>query len=94
MNATIVIQNLKCGGCANTVKNKLSEIEGLQDIEVVVETGLVKFQYNDLSVLDMAKRKLKSVGYPEVDTENSLITKAKSYISCATGKMSNKLKHE
>ena len=90
MNATIVIQNLKCGGCANTVKNKLSEIEGLQDIEVVVETGLVKFQYNDLSVLDMAKRKLKSVGYPEVDEENSLITKAKSYISCATGKMSNK----
>ncbi|PNQ75194.1 heavy metal transporter [Hanstruepera neustonica] len=87
MNAAIVIQNLKCGGCANTVKNKLSEIEGLQDIHVDIDNSVVAFQYSLEEQLTKAKDRLKAIGYPEQNAANSMITKAKSYISCATGKM-------
>lgn len=88
MNASIIIQNLKCGGCAHTVTSKLSEIEGLQNVQVNVEDSLVTFQYINETQIAQAKLKLKSLGYPELDQANSMITKAKSYISCATGKIS------
>ena len=88
MNASIIIQNLKCGGCAHTVTSKLSEIEGLQNVQVNVEDSLVTFQYDNETQIALAKSKLKTLGYPELDEANSVITKAKSYISCATGKIS------
>ena len=34
------------------------------------------------------KEKLKTLGYPEDGEANSLGSKAKSYVSCAIGKMS------
>jgi copper chaperone CopZ len=30
----ILIANLKCSGCENTIKNKLSEIEGVENVSV------------------------------------------------------------
>ena len=34
------------------------------------------------------KQKLRSLGYPSIEDENGLVSKAKSFVSCATGKMS------
>jgi hypothetical protein len=36
----------------------------------------------------MVKDKLKSLGYPSIDDENTLTSRAKSFVSCATGKLS------
>ena len=88
MNANIFVQNLKCGGCAQTIKNKLSEITGIVEIEVHIESGLIEFGYDDSSILNDAKKLLKSIGYPDIDDANSMLTKAKSYVSCAAGKIS------
>jgi len=33
------------------------------------------------------KEKLKSLGYPSIEDTNGVITKAKSFVSCATGKL-------
>jgi len=35
------------------------------------------------------KEKLSKMGYPEVGDSNTIVHKAKSYVSCATGKMSS-----
>jgi hypothetical protein len=35
------------------------------------------------------KEKLKSIGYPSIDVANTFASKAKSFVSCATGKISS-----
>ncbi|WP_417237893.1 heavy-metal-associated domain-containing protein [Bizionia sp.] len=89
MKTTLEIQNLKCGGCAHTVSTKLADVAGVEHVSVSVESNEVSFDYASEADLVAAKQKLKSLGYPEFDAANSVVTKAKSFISCATGKMAN-----
>lgn len=89
MNTTIEIQNLKCHGCANTITTKLSNLEGVKDVVVNNETDSVSFNYENDSVLAEAKTLLHSLGYPVVGDKNALTTKAKSFVSCAIGRMSS-----
>ena len=88
MKTTLYIQNLKCGGCANTITKNLSTIEGIQNITVNVEESAVGFSYANDDQLNTVKDKLKVLGYPEDGAANSLGSKAKSYVSCAIGKIS------
>ncbi len=88
MNTSLIVQNLKCGGCANTITNKLSEIANISDINIDIDASKVSFNFiNDTDAIAV-KEKLKSLGYPTVEDENSLTAKAKSFVSCATGKFS------
>ena len=53
-----------------------------------MEESKVSFTYfNDVDAL-MVKDKLKALGYPSVEDDNNLMSKAKSFVSCATGKLS------
>ena len=88
METTLYIQNIKCGGCANTITKNLTTLEGIQNITVNVEESAVGFSYANDDQLNTIKDKLKVLGYPEDGTANSLGSKAKSYVSCAIGKMS------
>ena len=88
MKTSIIVQNLKCGGCANTINNKLSEIENISDIEVKVEESKVSFNYSKEADAFAVKDTLKALGYPSIDDDNNLVSKAKSFVSCATGKLS------
>jgi copper chaperone len=85
---TIEISNLKCGGCANSIKKGILELDGITDVSVDLETSKVIINTKDDSVLKAAKNKLATMGYPEVGDSNTIIHKAKSFMSCATGKMS------
>ena len=87
METIIHIQNLKCGGCANTITKGISAIDGVKDISVQVEESTVTFSYDNEEQVKEVKNKLKSLGYPEDGQENTLGVKAKSYVSCAIGKM-------
>ncbi len=87
MKHVIEIQNLKCQGCAKTIENNLNTIEGLVLIEVDVEKSSVILQINTENSLPLIKNKLREIGYPPVGMKNTVITKAKSFVSCATGKM-------
>ena len=87
MKASIYIQNLKCGGCAHTISTKLSEFDSISDIDVNVDDNNVSFNYDNVSDLELVKAKLKTLGYPTVDDKNDLLLKAKSYVSCASGKI-------
>ncbi len=88
METKIYIENLKCGGCAATIKKGISAIEGVSDINVIVDESLVEVTTTN-DVIKAVKEKLSKMGYPEVGDVNSFLHKAKSYVSCATGKMSS-----
>ncbi len=84
---TINIQNLKCGGCANTITTKIAAVEGITNVAVSVEDATVSFNHETEANVTAAKEKLAAIGYPEVGDKNSVVSKAKSFVSCATGKM-------
>lgn len=84
---SVIVQNLKCGGCANTVKNKLSELEGVSAVEVNVETAEVVFNLKDENLMQRVTDKLAAIGYPIVGDENTLKQKAQSFVSCVVGRV-------
>lgn len=88
MKTQIYIQNLKCGGCANTIIKNVSNIELVSNVTVNVEENSVNFDLANQDKLVEVKVILKKIGYPEDGETNSLGSKAKSYVSCAIGKMS------
>lgn len=88
MRKTIEIQNLKCGGCANTVITKLNTLETISNVEVEIETFKVSFDYTSSNDLTLVEKKLIQLGYPPVGLDNTITSKAKSFVSCAVGKIS------
>ncbi|WP_370424558.1 heavy-metal-associated domain-containing protein [Tenacibaculum dicentrarchi] len=86
MTQEIYIENLKCGGCANTIINGLTAIKGVNEVKVDVEKSLVTLNATQESLI-LCKEKLAKLGYPEVGSENTVLHKAKSFVSCAVGKI-------
>ena len=94
MKHTFQVENLKCGGCENTIQKKLKELNGLEEIEVNIEDKVVTVFTNATAVdgiRNLISQKLTSLGYPEAGQEgsNTLKTKATSVVSCAIGKITN-----
>ncbi len=88
MISTVKIQNLKCHGCANTIVTQLSKLDGIENVSVNNETDEVSFSHNSETTFKTAKKKLSDLGYPMEGETNSLPKKAKSFVSCAVGRMS------
>ena len=87
MKHTVGIQNVKCGGCAKTIRNSVSEIEGVGMIHVDHDAHTISFESNEDTVPLVVKR-LDELGYPVDESDNSLVKKAKSFVSCARGRVS------
>jgi copper chaperone CopZ len=85
---TINILNLKCNGCASTIKKGLLSIEDVTEVEVTLENSEIKINEVSEKTFLTVKTKLSKMGYPEVGDTNTVLHKAKSFVSCATGKMS------
>ena len=84
---TIQIENLKCGGCANTIKKGLLKLNGVSDVVININSSEVTIPTDDEAVLIKVKEKLSSMGYPELGEDNTVMKKAKSYVSCAVGRI-------
>jgi copper chaperone len=86
MELNIQVENLKCGGCINTVKKAVLNSQGVKDVEIDLETGMITIQSaNEINEAEIVQ-KLAQLGYPKVG-ENDLGKKIKSYVSCAIGKL-------
>lgn len=85
----ITVQNLKCGGCANTIKKNLEKIRGVSNISVEVENGVVTFDSGLELKVETVEKSLRSLGYPPINDENTFSAKAKSYVSCGMGRIMN-----
>lgn len=88
METIIYIENLKCGGCAATIRKGVLAVDGVQEMQIDVAESMVSVTAAN-KVIPAVKEKLSKMGYPEVGNANTLLHKAKSYVSCATGKMSS-----
>jgi len=89
MSYLIAVENIKCGGCANTIKHKLAGIQGVENVAVNIEAGEVTIEGEDAG-RDIVTAKLLQLGYPEKGTAEGLraaTAKAKSFVSCAIGRM-------
>lgn len=86
MTTDIQIENLKCGGCAATIKKGLLSLDNIEDVAVDVEKSIVSVT-SGKDILEKVKEKLSKLGYPEVGDKNTVLHKAKSFVSCAVGKI-------
>jgi copper chaperone len=81
----IQVENIKCGGCMNSIKNALNQLPLVDEVTIDKDTETITVIGDiDLSILI---EKLNALGYPEKG-KNTTLKKAKSYVSCAIGKMS------
>ena len=87
METILEIQNLKCGGCAHTITKKLIELVGIKNITVDTNSNSIKINSTNEKALEEAKTLLYKLGYPVQGGNNSFGTKAKSFVSCAIGKI-------
>jgi copper chaperone len=84
MTSTFIVENIKCGGCANSITNRINKITGVQKVDVNIEEQAITvdgaFDENEITSA------LMSMGYPRVG-ENDILKKAKSFVSCAIGRI-------
>lgn len=78
------VENIKCEGCIHSIKSTLMKISGVNDVFVNLESGMIEIQGNPEQ--NAIREKLNEMGYPEIG-HNSFAKKAKSYVSCAIGKI-------
>ena len=92
MTKTFQVLNVKCGGCANTLKTKLEPIFGEVEVNLDVmprEITLNIEDYEEQKLRDI----LKKIGYPMADEDLGFVenttAKAKSFVSCTIGKVNS-----
>ena len=60
----ILVANVKCGGCANTIKEGLAELSGVESVAVDIAEGAVTIGLTDADLLATVRDKLAELGYP------------------------------
>lgn len=81
------IENIKCHGCANTIRHELSKYPEVRNVKVNPDEGNVSIDYEaDEEMKDLFTGKLAKLGYPEKGDKN-LKSRVRSYVSCAIGRM-------
>ena len=88
MKNLVFIENLKCGGCAASIRKGLSALPGVTNVEVDLEQNAVTVETPDSDSRALILSTLDALGYPEAG-HNSLMKKGKSFVSCAIGRMSD-----
>ncbi|MCW8830540.1 MAG: heavy-metal-associated domain-containing protein [Gammaproteobacteria bacterium] len=89
MNYEISVENIKCGGCAGTIVKKVTELDGVDNTKVDIETGIVKVEGAE-GLREALVATLLKHGYPETGTTEGMAAakaKAKSFVSCAVGRI-------
>lgn len=91
MDYRIVVENIKCGGCASSIRSKLLDAKLAAEVAVDIESGAVEVR-GDPDRRSDASALLAGMGYPEkgsVEGVRAAAAKAKSFVSCAVGRIDN-----
>ena len=90
MKKSFEVLNIKCEGCANSIKNALSSYFDFIEVDLTKKPRIVTVDIKEEKDEEELKRVLKTLGYPLIDEELSkaqeISLKTKSFISCAVGK--------
>ncbi len=91
MQKSFKMLNVKCGGCTNTIKESLKDEFGEVDVDLTQEPRVVTLEIKDEEAELNFRKKMRSLGYPIEDENLGTFAKsglkAKSFISCAIGKI-------
>ena len=94
MKKSFTVLNIKCEGCANSIKNALSPHFENVEVDLTKEPRIVTVDIENSEDEERLKTILKKLGYPLIDEDLSkaqeLGLKTKSFISCAVGKFTLK----
>jgi copper chaperone len=84
MKQQFEVENIKCGGCVNSIKTALLKLDNVKEVNIDKDIDTVTVIGNiEKSVII---KKLNELGYPEKGN-NTVVKKAKSYVNCAIGRM-------
>ncbi len=89
MPYALEVENIKCGGCANSIRKKLTADPRVQAVEVDIAAGRVEITGAEDARADLVTA-LAQLGYPEkgsVEGIKAAASKAKSFVSCAIGRI-------
>jgi len=84
MAHVFIVENIKCGGCEATIVKSLKKIPQVTGVTVDITAGAITL----IGEADAAliRHTLDHLGYP-VQGHNSVMARAKSFVSCAIGRM-------
>jgi len=92
MQQSFEVLNVKCGSCASTLKSKLAKDFGEIEVNLEVLPRKITLDMENRD-LDKLAKALRELGYPLASEEMSFMdctsAKAKSFVSCAVGKMNS-----
>ena len=94
MKIEIQVENIKCGGCAGTIKKNILNDSRVEAVDVDIEQVIVVIDSKEVARADYSAALLK-MGYPQTGTTEGIAAvkaKAKSFVSCAVGKVDNMVK--
>ncbi len=90
MKKAFAVANIRCEGCANTIKKALAPDFGEVEVDLSQEPRIVTVDIENEAQEKKFKETLKSLGYPMITDQTGFLEdkalKAKSFISCAVGK--------
>jgi len=61
---TFFIPSISCGHCVMTIKNELSELEGVKAVEGDIENKIIIVKWEEPVTLENIKDTLEDIGYP------------------------------
>lgn len=61
---TLSVPNISCGHCVMSIKNELSEIEGVRSVEGDPGAKSITVAWDAPATLEMLKDRLKEINYP------------------------------
>lgn len=63
---TFSIPNISCGHCVMSIKNELSELEGVTTVEGDPDQKSITVEFESPATLEQIKKTLKEINYPAV----------------------------
>jgi copper chaperone CopZ len=63
----LIVPNIKCSGCVNTILEKLSTLEGVDHVNVDQETKSVTVFFEGDLKRDLFTHRLLEIGYPAAE---------------------------
>ena len=91
MEYEILVENIKCGGCASSIRSRVLDAKLATEVEVDIEAGAVHLR-GDPARRPEAAALLAGMGYPETGSVagvKAATARAKSFESCAVGRIDN-----
>ena len=92
----VLVENIKCDGCANHIRKQLSTHMSVTCVDIDINEGLVNVSVAENETTKGLRAQLVAqllkMGYPEtgsVEGLKAVSAKAKSFVSCAVGRLSD-----